>query len=92
MKLCSIIIDSLPSIGVKTDDGIVDITALGFPALMNDVIEGGDDMLSKISSALQGKTHPLLNEENIQFLPHNVLHSYLTKRSPLFIMGFSVDC
>jgi 2-keto-4-pentenoate hydratase/2-oxohepta-3-ene-1,7-dioic acid hydratase in catechol pathway len=56
-------------VGVKTDDGIVDITALGFPARMNDVIEGGDEMIARIKTALQTGTHAALSEESVKFLP-----------------------
>jgi len=55
--------------GVKTDGGVADITALGFPARMNDVIEGGDAMLKDIAGALQSKPLTLLGEERVKFLP-----------------------
>ena len=69
MKLCAIIVGGEPHVGVGTEEGIVDITMLGFPAYMNDVISGGEDMLSDISGALREKTHKLIGEEGVRFLP-----------------------
>jgi len=69
MKLCAISIEGQPRVGVKTDGGIVDVTAFGFPARMNDIIEGGPDMLSRISDALKTEKLSFLNEESLKFLP-----------------------
>ena len=69
MKLCSILVDNRPCVGIKTDGGIVDITALGFPARMNDLIESGGDIISRISDALQSEKPASLSEENFKFLP-----------------------
>ena len=69
MKLCCIEIDGRPGVGVKTDGGVVNITALGFPARMNDIIEGGAEVLAKIETALKDGTPPLLDEESLKFLP-----------------------
>lgn len=69
MKLCNFLYDGDACVGVKTDSGILNITKLGFPARMNDIIEGGDDMLAKISSALGADTPPVISEESIRFLP-----------------------
>lgn len=54
MKLCTFIRDEKKCIGVKTDDGTVDITALGFPSEMNDIILGGDELLQEIEAAVKG--------------------------------------
>ena len=72
MKLCSILVGGKFSVGVRTDDGIVDITALGFPARMNDVIEGGEDMLSRVGAALQAGKLSFLDEDSVTFLPVTV--------------------
>ena len=69
MKLCAISIGGSPRVGVKTDAGIVDVTSLGFPACMNDIIGGGADMLARIAGALQARAPALLSEESIEFLP-----------------------
>ena len=69
MKLCSISVDNNQRIGVKTEGGIVDITALGFPARMNDIIEGGEDILKRITDAMQSTALPQLCEESVKFLP-----------------------
>ena len=69
MKLCSIRVDGYPHVGIKTDSGVVDITVLGFPAQMNEIIAGGAGMLSDISDVLRKKAPPELSEENVKFLP-----------------------
>jgi len=69
MKLCSISADNKQRVGVKTEDGIVDITAMGFPARMNDVIEGGQDILKHIDDVMHSNALPLLNAEKFKFLP-----------------------
>ena len=69
MKLCSIALNGNPCVGVMTDAGIVNITALGFPAGMNEIIDGGSKMLSGIQAALDGKTSQALDENSVEFLP-----------------------
>ena len=69
MKLCSILINGVPCVGVKTNDGIVNITELGFPSRMNDLIEGGADMLARISEALQSGPHDTHSENSVEYLP-----------------------
>ena len=69
MKLCQIQFGNSPCVGVKTDGGIVNITELGFPSRMNDVIEGGEEMLARISDALNQGKHTTLSEDSIKFLP-----------------------
>ena len=69
MKLCSAQIKGRPFVGVVTEGGIASITALGFPERMNDIIVGGDDMLSRIKAALDVEMPPALDEKQVQFLP-----------------------
>ena len=69
MYLCSFEIDGRPRVGVKTGGAIADVTALGFPARMNEIIEGSDDMLSRIKAALREKKPAALDEEDVKFLP-----------------------
>lgn len=72
MKLCAFLVDEHPCVGAKVGDGVVNITALGFPSLINDVIDGGTEMLSRISSALADKKIPTLCEDDLKFLPVSV--------------------
>jgi len=69
MKLCSITVNGEPCVGVSTDKGVVNITAMGFPSRMNSIIEAGDDMLTRISIALQTDNPAALSENSIRFLP-----------------------
>jgi len=62
-------IGSKPCVGVKTETGIVDITELGFPAHMNGIIEGGDEILARIADALKAGDLTCLSEDNLVFLP-----------------------
>ena len=65
MKFCTFYSGDKTHVGVKTDGGIVDITALGFPAQMNDVISGGEVMLSQIADKIVGAL--ALDEAKIRF-------------------------
>ena len=69
MKLCSILVGGEPCVGVKTDGGIVDVTALGLPSRMNEVIEGGDRLLARIQAALEEAKATPLDEASVKFLP-----------------------
>jgi len=69
MKLYSAQIAGRPLVGVAAQNGIIDITALGFPAFMNEIIEGGEELLSQIQTAITQKAPPALSEESIEFLP-----------------------
>ena len=69
MKLCSMEINASPCVGVYNDGGVVNVTVLGFPARMNDVIEGGEEMLSQIRSVINEKSPPALDEESLKYLP-----------------------
>ena len=70
MKLCSVLTNGKPVVGVVISEGaIADITAIGFPARMNDVIKGGADMLARIDAALQSGSPPVLSEDSVTFLP-----------------------
>ena len=63
------LIDGKPHVGAKLDGGIADLTAMGFPGGMNDIIAGGDAMLAEISDKLQQNSAPLINEADVKFLP-----------------------
>ena len=69
MKLCAISVDGQPRVGVMTEGGTADVTAFGFPARMNEIIEGGSDMLARISEALHTEKLSLLSEDSLKFLP-----------------------
>ena len=68
MKLCSILIDGKPCVGAETSGGIIDITSMGYPAQMNEIIAGGSEMLEKINEALIGE-EITYNEKTVEFLP-----------------------
>ena len=67
MKLCSILVDGNPCLGARTDDGIVNITALGFPAKMNDFIQESDILLGRLVEFLCDA--PTIAESDVTFLP-----------------------
>ena len=69
MKLCSIEVNGYPVVGFLTDGGIANVTSLGFPSRMNEVIEGGEAMLARIESALNESTPTVFSEEKVKFLP-----------------------
>ena len=69
MRLCSAELDGRLFVGVVTDSGISDITALGFPSRMNDIIEGGDEMLNLIGIALGEKSPLIISEDRLNFRP-----------------------
>jgi len=69
MKLCSVEYNGRTLVGAFTESGVADVTALGFPARMNEIIEGGDDMLALIGNALGEKAPPILSEGRVKFLP-----------------------
>lgn len=60
MKLLSFIKDGTTRIGAMTSSGIVDVTALGCPNQMNNIIRGGDAMREKITHLLQ-EAHEVLD-------------------------------
>ena len=69
MKLCSVESNGRQYVGVVTDSGVADVTALGFPARMNEIIEGGADMLARIESTLLSDDFTDSSEADIKFLP-----------------------
>ena len=69
MKLCSAEYNGSQFVGVLTDNGIADVTALGFPAQMNEIIEGGEKMLARIDEVVREKKPPTISEQAIKFLP-----------------------
>jgi len=69
MKFCKILIDGNPRVCAKTDTGIVDLTAGGFPASMNEFIAGGNTMLAQAADFLQTNPSTTLSEDSVKFLP-----------------------
>ena len=69
MKLCCFRLDGSVRTGVKAAAGIIDLTALGFPAEMNEIIRGGEAMLGKIRAAAESCKGTVLAESDIEFLP-----------------------
>ena len=69
MKLCNIEQDGRQFAGYLSDDGIVDLTAIGFPSRLNDIIEGGENMLTNIEISLLRKAPAVISESALKFLP-----------------------
>ena len=69
MKLCSFLMDGAVKTGAKAGDAVIDLTALGFPSDMNEIILGGEDMLKKISVAVDGFEGTAIAEKDINFQP-----------------------
>ena len=69
MKLCNAEYNGRQFVGLKTDSGIVDVTAMGFPARMNEIIEGGENMLTNIEISFLRKAPSAISESNLRFLP-----------------------
>lgn len=65
MKFCTFYCGDELHVGVKTPEGVSDITALGFPDSMNAVIEGGNELQGRISAALEGA--PCISEAQLRF-------------------------
>ena len=69
MKICSMKVGGEQRLGVRIGDGIADITVLGFPSRMNDLISGGSELLERVSERLKKAELPLMDEQAIEFLP-----------------------
>jgi len=69
MKLCNAEYKSRPFVGALTDSGLVNVTAMGFPDRMNDIIEGGGGMLARIGTSLQEAVPFAPGESQVKFLP-----------------------
>ena len=52
MKYITFLRDGAPRVGVVTDAGLVDATALGFPATLNGLIAGGAEMAARLRERL----------------------------------------
>ncbi|MCL2047020.1 MAG: fumarylacetoacetate hydrolase family protein [Oscillospiraceae bacterium] len=82
MKFCSISQNGRDFIGVVTDFGIVDVTAMGFPASMNEIIESGNEIIAKIDAAITtNNPHPII-DDNISYLP-------VTEPKKIICMGWN---
>ena len=69
MKLCAVLIDGCPCVGAQTQSGIINLTAQGLPASMNEFIDGGDAMLGRAAEILQKGGLAPVNERDVSFLP-----------------------
>lgn len=67
MKLLSFYKDNTTHTGALTDRGVVDLTALGFPGAMNDVIAGGPAMRRRIEGAVSDRALPVLDMDTLTF-------------------------
>ena len=82
MKLCNVEIHGEPFVGAMTDSGVANITSLGFPSRMNDVIKGGGELLTRIEDALKEKTPHIYREQSLKFLP-------VTEPAKIICMGYN---
>ena len=69
MKLCAVLIDGNPCVGAQTENGIINLTAQGLPARMNEFIEGGDAALHRAAEILQRNGLTPVDEQDVKFLP-----------------------
>ncbi len=70
MKLLNFIVNGQVHLGLRLENGVLDVTALGkdMPACTDEVIRGGQPMLDKLQK-LTGENHPLLSEQDITYAP-----------------------
>ncbi len=66
MKLLSFIQNSQTHTGALTDRGVIDLTALGFPDNMNDMIAGGEAMKARIAAAIAVEGVPVLDYASLE--------------------------
>lgn len=69
MKFCTFDLNGRSCVGVKISGGVVNISAIGFPETINEVIAGGSEMLARISDVLGANAHSPLCEDDLKFLP-----------------------
>jgi 2-keto-4-pentenoate hydratase/2-oxohepta-3-ene-1,7-dioic acid hydratase in catechol pathway len=67
MKLLSFLKDGATHTGALSGSGVIDLTALGFPDNMNDIITGGTTMLQCISEAQDHAIAPALDINTLEF-------------------------
>lgn len=67
MKICSFIQNGTTHVGAVLDRGVVDLTALGYPADMNRIITGGSDVLATIADTLKEASLPVLNTAELEY-------------------------
>lgn len=67
MKLLSFIHDGHTHTGALTDRGVVDLTALGFPENMNEIISGGEEMKKRVTDAAADESLPALEMASLEF-------------------------
>ncbi|NLT15538.1 MAG: fumarylacetoacetate hydrolase family protein [Clostridiales bacterium] len=67
MKLLSFIQNGQTHTGVLTDRGVVDLTALGFPDNMNDIITGGETMIKRIANDAADRSLPVLDMASLEY-------------------------
>jgi 2-keto-4-pentenoate hydratase/2-oxohepta-3-ene-1,7-dioic acid hydratase in catechol pathway len=67
MKLLSFIQNGKTHTGALTDRGVVDLTALGLPDNMNDIISGGEAMKKSIAGVLSDNSLPVLDVGSLEF-------------------------
>ncbi|MCL2124790.1 MAG: fumarylacetoacetate hydrolase family protein [Oscillospiraceae bacterium] len=69
MKLYSMTVDGRPCVGAESSTGIVDLSAAGLPATMNEIIDGGSGILAQIKEIAEGDAYQKLDPGSIKYLP-----------------------
>ncbi|MDR3277950.1 MAG: fumarylacetoacetate hydrolase family protein [Oscillospiraceae bacterium] len=67
MKFCGFVQNGEIHIGISAEKGVLDITALGFPGSMNEVIAGGAAMTAKIAQVAAAYGGAYLRESELTF-------------------------
>ena len=67
MKLLSFIQNGKTHTGALTDRGVVDLTAIGYPDNMNDLIGGGEAMKKRIAAVLADSSLTALDSASLEY-------------------------
>jgi 2-keto-4-pentenoate hydratase/2-oxohepta-3-ene-1,7-dioic acid hydratase in catechol pathway len=67
MKLCSFMKNGTSRVGAVLEQGVVDLTALGYPADLNGIIAGGSEMLKNIAETLKESGSPILSASELEY-------------------------
>jgi 2-keto-4-pentenoate hydratase/2-oxohepta-3-ene-1,7-dioic acid hydratase in catechol pathway len=85
MKLISFVQKGKTRVGALTDRGVADLTALGCPDNMNDVIAGGTEMLRRIAALIGDGRYPVLDFSSLDYAnvtqPQKILFGGLNYKS-----------
>ncbi len=83
MKLVSFFRDGQPRTGAVYETGkVVDLTQLGYPDSMNGIIDGGADMLERISATMLDSSQSALEMKSLEF-------NYVTQPQKIVCVGLN---